>query len=161
MLTVSQKISPSNLLAGLPSASQDRIAVVHYHIAETGELGEIAENPDFFHSTRVIVVDTERLTLSEADVASLVQAAAIGIRVVLAGPKAPAGFPPLTVQYEPDFRRAVVGSIYGLQAWSTLAVISPLEMQSPILRGLARHALSWRASWQEVENGDLSSHPQL
>lgn len=149
-----------SLLENLPEAAGDPIEVLHFQATGPGELAEgITHAWASFRKARVVIIDARALALNRADAQALARLATYGVRIVIAADEPVQGIPPLMAQYEPSFCRAVVASIYALPPQKAAVVISPAAPESPALRGLALHALRWRASWQEPEEGDLSSRP--
>jgi hypothetical protein len=108
---------------------------------------------------RSILVDAGDTRLSEGDIASLARAATLGIRIILAAPRPVIGFPPLMVLHESDFRQALIASIYAMQRGEKLLALSNMAPDSAILRGMVHHAMRWRASWREPEEGDFLANP--
>ncbi|MCX5662408.1 MAG: hypothetical protein NTW19_22235 [Planctomycetota bacterium] len=152
--------SMTSLLDALPEAAGDNIEVLHLQARGPGEAAEgISHAWDSLSLARVVIVDAARISLSRADAQALSRLATHGVRVVLASSTPLQGIAPLIALYEPCFARAVVASIYALPHEQAAVVISPEPHESPALRGLALHALRWRASWQDAEEGDLSSRP--
>jgi len=114
---------------------------------------------DGLYQFRSIVVDASDVTLSECDIASLVRAATFGIRVITVAPGPLMGFPPLMALHEPDFRQALIASLYCLQPGQKLLAFTNLAPDSARLLGMVRHAMRWRASWREPEEGDFRANP--
>ncbi|HEX8524367.1 MAG TPA: hypothetical protein VF669_19080 [Tepidisphaeraceae bacterium] len=150
-----------DVLAQVPEAVEDRVEVRHVRAAEPGELAAlIAGGWQQVSRARTVVVDAARIPLDRADVVALSRLATVGVRVVIARSTGGLGFAPLLVLHERDFARAAVASIYALGEGQTALLVTP-DTDVSALRGLARHALRWRASWQEVEAGSFSSRPAL
>jgi len=136
----------------------DSIDVRAAGIRSSGDVGStLAALADSLCHFRMILVDARDLTLSERDRASMIRAATIGVRVVVAATSPLSGFPPMLVLHENDFPRALVASIYNLPPAQSLFVLTPIPAGS--IRGLVRHAMRWRASWRDPEEGDFRSNP--
>ena len=114
---------------------------------------------DRLHQLRSILVDASDITLSESDLASLTRGATLGIRVIMVAPRPVMGFPPLMVLHEPDFRQALIASLYSMQRGQKLLAFTNMAPDSPRLCGMVRHAMRWRASWREAEEGDFLANP--
>jgi len=147
-----------NMLDGLGEAAGDSISVHHLQVTSPGVLAtSVLENWETFSRAHTVIVDARTMTLSERDAAALYRTAAMGVRVVAVARKPVSGLPSLRVLHESDFARVVVASIYALTP-ERAAILISLEPTSGLL-GLVRHAMRWRASWRDAEEGDFSAHP--
>ena len=147
-----------NILDGLGEAAGDSISVHHLQMTSPGMLAAgVLEDWETVSRARTVIVDARTMTLSETDAATLCRTATMGVRVVAVAPQPVDGFPPLMVLHESDFARVVVASIYALTPGRAAILISPEPTRD--LLGLVRHAMRWRASWRDAEEGDFSTHP--
>jgi len=147
-----------NILDGLGEAGGDSISVHHVQVTSPGVLAaSVLEDWETFSRARTVILDARSMTLSERDAAALCRTATMGVRVVAVAARPAGGFPPLMVLHESDFAPVVVASIYALTPQRAAILISP-EPTSGLL-GFVRHAMRWRASSRDAEEGDFSSHP--
>ena len=148
-----------NPLSDLLGSSEDPIGVWSAPVSGSGRLAAIILQAwDAFSRARTIVVDAGGLTLDASDVRALSRAATMGVRVVIAGSSGFLGFAPMMVLYEPDFARAAIASIYALGPAQSAILVSAAA-DAPKLTGIVRHAMRWRASFHDPENGDFTAHP--
>jgi len=157
-MPVTSKAPMKNILDGLGEAAGDAISMHHLQVTSPGMLAAgVLEDWETVSRARTVIVDARSMILSETDAATLCRTATMGVRVVAVAPQPVDGFPPLMVLHESDFARVVVASIYALTPGRAAILISPKPTRD--LLGLVRHAMRWRASWRDAEEGDFSTHP--
>jgi hypothetical protein len=148
------------LTSGLSESAADAIRAAHAVIQFSGDLARVIDQHfSEISKSRTVLIDAGCLSFSEADRSAIVRLASMGVRIILVAPQPERGFAPMLVLHETEMARALVASLYTLSHGQKLVVMTAPSPDRNALRGLVRHALRWRASLQDPEEGDFSSSP--